>query len=105
MANRLRGRVKREDGEPGLDLEEERQMMEEEERNINMIESTHFRNVPFDKWLRVFIKYAFMLAITKRSNDAYELLKRTVEANVFYHDVAKKTSLKLATIGKLESSL
>lgn len=99
MANRLRSRVKQEDHE-NMDIdEEERQMMEEEERNILMIESTHFRNIPFDKWLRVFIKYAYMLALTWRANDAYELLKRAVEANVFYHDIPKKTALKLTLIG------
>lgn len=99
MANRLRSRVKTENQEPVDIDEEERHMMEEEERNIHMIESTHFRSIPFDKWLRVFIKYAYMLAITKRPSESYELLKRAVEANVFYHDIPKKTALKIATIG------
>lgn len=101
MANRLRSRVKRENNDEPVDIdEEERQMLEEEERHIHMIESTHFRNIPFDKWLRVFMKYAYMLALGRRANDAYDLLKRATEANVFYHDFPKKTALKLASLGK-----
>lgn len=39
------------------------------------------------------------MAITKHTEDAYELLKKLLVANIFYHDVAKKTALHLALIG------
>ncbi|KAI7906655.1 uncharacterized protein BX663DRAFT_497205 [Cokeromyces recurvatus] len=101
MASRLRPKVKTEDGQqPKIEEdEEERQMREEEERRERMLAASHFRTIPFDKWHRTFIKYAYMLAITKRADEAYELLKKAIEANVFYHDIPKKTALYLALIG------
>jgi general transcription factor 3C polypeptide 3 (transcription factor C subunit 4) len=59
MANRLRNRVK---SEEGIDVdaneldEEERRMLEQEENNMRMVAASHFRDIPFDKWLHVFIK-------------------------------------------------
>lgn len=41
-----------------------------------------------------------MLAITKRAEEAYELMKKVYDANVFFHNVQMKTSIKLALIGK-----
>jgi hypothetical protein len=40
-----------------------------------------------------------MLAITKRIEECYDLLKKAFIANVFYHDVPKKTAIKLGLIG------
>ncbi|KAI9476084.1 MAG: hypothetical protein EXX96DRAFT_596334 [Benjaminiella poitrasii] len=101
MANRLRPKVKVEDGveQETEEDEEEQQIQEEAERRERMMAASHFRDIPFEKWHRAFIKYAYMLTITKRSEEAYELLKKAIEANVFYHDIPKKTALYLAMIG------
>ena len=108
MANRLRKvKVKNEDGSITLGEEllndmddEERQMhQEEEERNRKLVEATQFRGIPFDKWLYVFLRYAFILAMTRRTEDAYEVLKKASNANVFYQDVDKKTAIRLAMVG------
>ncbi|KAI8393461.1 uncharacterized protein BYT42DRAFT_551117 [Radiomyces spectabilis] len=98
MASRLRDRIKREDGGVVeiINEEEDEQLRDEEERELQMTEANHFRQIPFVNWLRVFIKYAIMLTATRRSENAYDLLKRVCEANVFYHDVTKKTSIKAA---------
>lgn len=40
-----------------------------------------------------------MLALTKRTEDAYELMKKLLVANIFYHDIPKKTALRLGLIG------
>jgi hypothetical protein len=39
------------------------------------------------------------LALSRRTEDAYDLLKKAYTANVFYHDVPKKTAIKLGLIG------
>ncbi|KAF7728472.1 transcription factor TFIIIC subunit tfc4 [Apophysomyces ossiformis] len=99
MALRLRGRMnKAEQKEEELD-EHQQEMKEEEERQMQMSAADHFRQVTFDIWHRTFIKYAYMLATTRRAEEGYNLLKRAIEANVFYHDISKKTSLKLALLG------
>ncbi|KAG0181852.1 transcription factor TFIIIC subunit tfc4 [Apophysomyces sp. BC1034] len=99
MAHRLRGRMNREEQEEDELDEEEQEMKEEEEREMRMSAADHFRHITFDVWHRTFIKYAFMLATTRRTDEAYNLLKKAIEANVFYHDIPKKTSLKLALLG------
>ncbi|KAL7327548.1 transcription factor TFIIIC subunit tfc4 [Mucor circinelloides] len=108
MANRLRKvKVKNEDGSTTIGEEllndmddEERQMhQEEEERNRKLVQATQFRGIPFDKWLYVFLRYAFILAMTRRTEDAYEVLKKASNANVFYQDVDKKTAIRLAIVG------
>lgn len=64
MANRLRTRVKIEEGMDvdGNELDEdERRMLEQEENNMRMVAASKFRDVPFDKWLHVFIKVSALL--------------------------------------------
>ncbi|KAI7897057.1 uncharacterized protein EV154DRAFT_597887 [Mucor mucedo] len=102
MASRLRKRVKTENDMDidTADLDDvELGILEEERRNQRLLEASHFRNITFDRWHKVFIKYGYVLAITKHTEDAYELLKKLLVANIFYHDVAKKTALHLALIG------
>lgn len=108
MANRLRKvKIKNEDGSITLadELlenvdEEERQMhQEEEERDRQLVQAAQFRGISFDKWLYVFLRYAFILAVTRRTEDAYEVLKKLSNANVFYQDVDKKTSIRFAMVG------
>lgn len=59
MASRLRARVKKEDGME-IDTAElddvELKILEEERRNQILVEASHFRNISFDRWLKVFIK-------------------------------------------------
>lgn len=108
MANRLRKvKIKNEDGtttlaeEPleNVDDEETKMHQEEEERNRQLVQATQFRGISFDKWLYVFLRYAFILAVTRRTEDAYEVLKKLSNANVFYQDVDKKTSIRFAMVG------
>ncbi|CEP19103.1 hypothetical protein [Parasitella parasitica] len=108
MANRLRKvKIKNEDGSvvetevhlKELDEEEEQAHREEEEKNKRLVQATQFRGVSFDKWLFVFIRYAYILAFTRRVEDAYELLKKAAAANVFYYDWKKKAALRLAMVG------
>ncbi|GAN08297.1 TPR-like protein [Mucor ambiguus] len=108
MANRLRKvKIKNENGSTALAEEtsddmddEERQMhQEEEERNKQLVQATKFRGISFDKWLYVFLRYAFILAVTRRTEDAFEVLKKLSNANVFYQNVEKKTAIRLAMIG------
>lgn len=108
MATRLRKvKIKNEDGSttiteepwPEMDDEERQIHQDEEEKNRQLVQATQFRGISFDKWLRVFIRYAYILAITRRVEDAYELLKKASDANVFYQDVAKKTAIRFAMVG------
>lgn len=59
MASRLRSRIKNEDGmdvdESSLD-EVELKILYEERQNKRLVEASHFRNITFDRWLKVFIK-------------------------------------------------
>lgn len=41
-----------------------------------------------------------MLAQSRPAEHAYDVLKKALEANVFYHDPDMKLSLKLALLGK-----
>ncbi|KAI9358965.1 hypothetical protein BD770DRAFT_62394 [Pilaira anomala] len=103
MASRLRTRVKTEEEEVDLnsmDLnEEERNILEQEKDEKKIAAASQFRDIPFSRWLEVFLKYGYMLAIIKRTEEAYELMKKLYEANVFFHNVQMKTSIKLALIG------
>ncbi|KAK4509384.1 uncharacterized protein ATC70_007735 [Mucor velutinosus] len=108
MANRLRKvKIKNEDGSttladaPSQDMDDEETKMhqEEEERNRQLVQATQFRGISFDKWLYVFLRYAFILAVTRRTEDAYEVLKKLSNANVFYQNVEKKTAIRLAMVG------
>jgi hypothetical protein len=64
MANRLRVRVKTDDGDEAVDDEEEQadkeeedmEMKDEEERENQLRSADHFRNIPFDKWLRLVVR-------------------------------------------------
>jgi general transcription factor 3C polypeptide 3 (transcription factor C subunit 4) len=96
MANRLR-RARNDTEE--LD-EEDEQLQEEEELHQKMLDESQFRGISFDRWLRVIIKYAYMLAFSRRTEEAYEILKKTSESNIFYYDIPNRTSVKLAIIGK-----
>lgn len=40
-----------------------------------------------------------MLTLAKRTEDAYELMKKMLIANIFYHDIPKKTAIRLGLIG------
>lgn len=59
MANRLRGRIKAEN-DMEVDAneldDEERMMIEQEEKDKKVASNTHLRGVPFDQWVAVFIK-------------------------------------------------
>lgn len=104
MAKRLR-RVQattEKANEEAADLDDEdAQLVEEEEITQQMIDASQFRGVPFDRWLRLIIKYAYMLSFSRRTEEAYEILRKTSECNIFYFDIPRRTSLKLAIIGKL----
>lgn len=59
MASRLRKRVKTENDMDidTADLDDvELGILEEERRNQRLLEASHFRNVTFDRWHKVFIK-------------------------------------------------
>lgn len=59
MASRLRTRVKTEDGVDlnSMDLnEEERNILEQENDEKKMAAASQFRNIPFPRWLEVFLK-------------------------------------------------
>ncbi|KAI8638433.1 hypothetical protein BD408DRAFT_24153 [Parasitella parasitica] len=108
MASRLRKvKIKTEDGSTveaeapleEMDEEEEEAHKEDEEKNRRLVQATQFRGVSFDKWLFVFIRYAYILAFTRRVESAFEILKKAAVANVFYFDNKKKVSLRLAMIG------
>lgn len=43
-----------------------------------------------------------MLAMTRRAEEANDLIKKASEANVFFHNVKFKVALKLALIGNLQ---
>lgn len=108
MANRLRKvKIKNEDGSTTLaeagpeDMDDEEAQMhrEEEERNRRLVLATQFRGIPFDKWLHVFLRYAYILAVSRRTEDAYEVLKKLSNANVFYQHVERMTAVHLAMVG------
>ncbi|KAI8981952.1 hypothetical protein BDF20DRAFT_834618 [Mycotypha africana] len=81
--------------------EEEDKRLREEQKELErrMRAASQFRNIPFDRWVTMIIKYAYALTISRRVEEAYEMLKRAIDANVFYHDVPKKTALYLVMIG------
>lgn len=59
MASRLRLRVKTEGGmdvDPSELDDVEQKILDEEKRNRRLVEASHFRNITFDRWLKVFIK-------------------------------------------------
>ncbi|KAG2232468.1 hypothetical protein INT48_005185 [Thamnidium elegans] len=89
MANRIRTRRVKIEGESDMmDLdEEEKSILEQEKADKELIESCTFRGL------------GYILALTKRTEEAYELMKKLYRTNVFYHDNEKKTSLKLALMG------
>lgn len=68
MAARLRKRVNRnvemkdEDEDEDMD-EEELRMQEEEEEEVRLTGGTHFRQIPFTKWLSVFIKVSLIVSL------------------------------------------
>ncbi|KAI8368817.1 hypothetical protein EDC96DRAFT_564132 [Choanephora cucurbitarum] len=104
MANRLRTRVKLEEKDQAsqdqVDFdEEERHLREEEEKNASMIHASDFRGVSFDRWLYMILRYAYALAMSRRFQDSFNVLTKAINANVFYHDIPKKTTLYLAVIG------
>ncbi|CEG70320.1 hypothetical protein RMATCC62417_06239 [Rhizopus microsporus] len=102
MAQRLRKRVKKENEDVANNEEmdeEDKQDEKEAEEEMQMSAATHFRTIPFTKWCYVFLRYAFMLAVSKRKEETHELLRRCFEANVFFQDLKMKTSIKLAQIG------
>ncbi|RCI04565.1 transcription factor TFIIIC subunit tfc4, partial [Rhizopus stolonifer] len=102
LANRLRLRMNREDeGETEneeLD-EEEKQELESTLNELKLSHASQYLDFPFEKWCEVFMKYAYMLVMTKRSQEAYDLLQNAFEANVFYHSDSFKLSLKLTLLG------
>ncbi|RCH84161.1 transcription factor TFIIIC subunit tfc4, partial [Rhizopus stolonifer] len=55
--------------------------------------------IPMNKWLRMIMRYAYVLTTFKRSLEAYNVLLKAISANVFYHDNPKKQALYLTMIG------
>jgi hypothetical protein len=101
MAYRLRRTLGKNEIKSEVDLDDEdAQLREEEEIDQKMIDASQFRGFSFDRWLRVIIKYAYMLVFSRRTEEAYEILKKSSECNIFYYDIPRRTSLKLAIIGK-----
>lgn len=66
MASRLRLRVTTPAGvelDPAELDELEQKIIEEEKRDKCLLEASHFRNITFDRWLRVFITVRIYLYI------------------------------------------
>ncbi|KAI9265552.1 hypothetical protein EDC94DRAFT_669515 [Helicostylum pulchrum] len=103
MANRIRTRTRKVKIEGEADMmdldEEERSILEQEKADKELVQSSTFRGVSFDRWFHILLKLGYILALTKRTEEAYELMKKLYKTNVFYHDNEKKTSLKLALMG------
>ncbi|KAK9477446.1 hypothetical protein V1514DRAFT_363827 [Lipomyces japonicus] len=48
--------------------------------------TTEFRGLLFDDWLSLFMQYALTLAWHEEIEDAYQVLRKAKDANVFHHD-------------------
>ncbi|KAI9496809.1 hypothetical protein BDB00DRAFT_807244 [Zychaea mexicana] len=101
MARRLRTLVDKpaHQNEDGESDEEEERIKDEEERDEQLRAASMYRGASFDVWCDLFIKFGYMLAVTRQAEASYDMLKRVSEANVFYHDSNKIKSLKLALLG------
>ncbi|CAO3696432.1 unnamed protein product [Umbelopsis ramanniana] len=78
------------------ELQEEQRELEEKYRQI--ASATGFRGISFTEWLDTFITYCFMLTNSGSEKEAYRLLTRLGDANVFYHDPQRRLGLKLTII-------
>ncbi|KAI9029554.1 hypothetical protein CLU79DRAFT_810127 [Phycomyces nitens] len=79
--------------------EEEQELKDKEERDAEMTAADKFRGYSFDVWLKMIIRYGYMLTCTQRAETAYEVLNKACEANIFYIHPKRKTALKLALLG------
>ncbi|KAI9249560.1 hypothetical protein BY458DRAFT_525585 [Sporodiniella umbellata] len=101
LADRLRKRVKQKD-EDKMDIddldEEEKQDLENILGELKLSFQQEFLDVSFDRWCEVFMKYAYMLAMTKRAQEAYNLLKNASEASCFFHSEKHSKSFKFGLL-------
>lgn len=57
--------------------------------------ATEFRGVSFDDWFGIFMQYALTLTWHEEVEDAYSVLKRAKDANVFFQDKDKVRVMNL----------
>ncbi|KAK7207019.1 hypothetical protein BZA70DRAFT_252600 [Myxozyma melibiosi] len=78
-------------------LQDERVIDEEEDEDEDdkVEQATEFRDLPFDEWFDIFMQYALMLTWHEEVEDAYAVLRRAKEANVFLQDKRKMRVLNL----------
>ncbi|RIA81283.1 hypothetical protein C1645_790738 [Glomus cerebriforme] len=83
MAKRLQWRI---DGEKG-------ELEDEIRKKI-----TEFNGITFEKWFDFFIKYIVTATKNNCEQEAFDLLKLTCRANVFFHNIHYTTVLKLLSL-------
>ncbi|KAK9460495.1 uncharacterized protein V1516DRAFT_652483 [Lipomyces oligophaga] len=91
MNDRLRGMESR--------LQESLEQDISDEKDNGEQNATEFRGVPFDDWFSLFMQYALTLTWHEEVEDAYSVLSRARDANVFFQD-----KLKLNTISFVQLS-
>ncbi|KAJ1917416.1 transcription factor TFIIIC subunit tfc4 [Mycoemilia scoparia] len=56
---------------------------------------TTFRGYSFDEWFKVLMNFAITLALSEQASEACSVLETLSNANVFYHNPEKLTTLKI----------
>ncbi|KAI8098638.1 uncharacterized protein BX664DRAFT_309690 [Halteromyces radiatus] len=105
MAVRLRQRQRTTSSEPQEEKmayssdEEDDENAEQEAYTKKLLTSDSFRGILLDDWVDMFIKYAYVLTVLHRSDEAFTVLRTAIVTDVIYNHSDRKTALKLALLG------
>ncbi|KAI7870275.1 hypothetical protein BDF14DRAFT_1776688 [Spinellus fusiger] len=79
--------------------EEDRELRERLEREEEITQANDFYGFSYEKWINVFVRYAYMLTLTRCGDDATEMLKHICEANKVWKYRQRVTLVRLAMLG------
>ena len=70
----------------------------ESKKKVGLDTSESLLGISFESWYTLFIQFAHVACMDGKDNEAQEVLKSAMNANIFYHDPEKRISLRLHAI-------